>query len=173
VLATGLIKRYNILARASGKGFKLVFYPGDGFYQDYANFYLKTQKRTEKLLAPSPSNSHPLQLVAYFHELLGHSHKEFTDKERAQAAELLKVYSEEEVRALIEHAVREGKKTSTPIQFFGFVLGFEEPWKAGRKRAACAICKGQGFLSVSGEHGELVARICSHGQSVGSSDTRN
>jgi hypothetical protein len=165
VLATGLIRRFEISPRVRGNGFKLVFYPGDGFYQDYTDFYLKTSKRTEKLPAPSPLGSHPLQLVAYFHELLGHNHKNFTDKERTQAAELLKLYSDEEARALVKHAVAQGKKTSTPIQFFGFVLGFEEPWKATRKRAACAICKGEGVIEVSDEQGTRM-RVCSHGETA-------
>jgi hypothetical protein len=169
VQATGLIRRFEIVARTRGNGFKLVFIPGDGFYQDYADFYLKTPKRTEKHAALNSSNSHPLQLVAFFHELLGHTHKNFTDKERTQAAELLKLYSDEEARALVEHAVAQRKKTSTPIQFFGFVLGFEEPWRAARKRAACAICKGEGAIVVSDEQGTRM-RVCSHGATAPSSE---
>jgi hypothetical protein len=49
VQETGLIKSFAIVARVDGKGFKLVFHPGEGFYQDYGEFYLKTSKRVAQL----------------------------------------------------------------------------------------------------------------------------
>src|SRR3954465_4679462 len=45
VRSTGLIARYEIALRASGKGYKIVFYPGDGFYEDYTEFYLRAPRR--------------------------------------------------------------------------------------------------------------------------------
>ena len=49
VKATSLISRYEIATRVRGNGFKIVFYPGEGFYQDYTDFYLKQPKRTAQL----------------------------------------------------------------------------------------------------------------------------
>jgi hypothetical protein len=172
VQASGLLKRFEILRRVRGDGFKIVFYPGEGFYQDYADFYLKLPKRPAQLPERSMSSSHPLQLVAFFHELLGHSHKSFSDKECSQAAELLKVYSDEEVRALIKHAVAQGKKANVPMQFFGWVLPYQESWAATRKRAACAICNGVGMIAVSDEQGTRM-RACTHGQTAGGQEALN
>jgi hypothetical protein len=146
VKATGLITRFEIMARAGGKGFKLVFYPGQGFYDDYQEFYLRTPKRSAQLPARSSTDPHPLQLVAYFHKLLGHSHDSFTDKERIQADELIKTYGEEEARVFVEHAVKEGKKTNYPMQFFGAVLGYRDGWSVSRTRATCSICNGVGMI---------------------------
>jgi hypothetical protein len=172
VKTTSLISRYEIATRTRGTGFKLVFYPGSGFYQDYADFYLKQPKRTAQLPERTGANSHPLQLVAYFHELLGHSHNNYTEKERGQAAELLKLYSDEEARALIEHAVKEGKKTNVPMQFFGWVMPYQESWAARRTAATCAICHGQGAILVSDEHGTRM-RVCTHGQTAPNAESTN
>jgi hypothetical protein len=172
VQATGLIARYQIVARVGGNGFKLVFYPGEVFYQDYAEFYLKTPKRTAQLPERTAADPQPLQLVAYFHELLGHSQNSFTDKERSQAAELLKLYSDREARALIEHAVREGRKTKFQMQAFGAVLGYREGWAASRQRTTCAICNGAGMVAITDEQGTRM-RACSHGQTAPSSEARN
>ena len=110
--------------------------------------------------------------MAYFHELLGHSHKDFSDKERTQAAELLKLYSDGEARALIEHAVREGKKTNFQMQAFGAVMGYRESFAAIRARVTCAICNGVGMVAFTDEQGTRM-RACTHGQTAPGSEARN
>ena len=106
--------------------------------------------------------------MAYFHELMGHSHNSFTDKERSQAAELLKLYSDKEARALIEYAVREGQKTNFKMQHFGAILGYRDSWAATHVRASCELCHGSGMITVSDKEGTRV-RVCSHGQTAPSS----
>ena len=172
VKATSLISRFEIMTRARSSGFKLVFFPGQGFYDDYQEFYLKLSKRTTRLPERTSGDPHPLQLVAYFHELLGHSQNSFSDKERNQAAELLKLYSDGEARALIEHAVVQGKKTNFRMQAFGAVLGYQESWAASRTRATCAICNGVGMVAFTDEQGTRM-RACSHGQTSGGQKARN
>jgi hypothetical protein len=172
VKATGLLSRFEIATRVRGSGFKLVFYPGHGFYDDYQDFYLRTPKRTAQLPDRTTSNPQPLQLVAYFHELLGHGHNSFTEKERKQADELIKAYGEEEARAFVEHAVKEGKKTSYQMKFFGAVLDYRDGWSVSRTRAACAICNGVGMITVSDEQGTRV-RACTHGQTPGGQAAHN
>jgi hypothetical protein len=172
VKATGLISRFEILPRVRGTGFKLVFYPGVSFYDDYQEFYLRTSKRTAQLPERTASNPQPLQLVAYFHELLGRSHKHYSDKERGQAAELLKLYSDEEARALIEHAVAQAKKTNFQMQFFGAVLSYRDSWLATRVREACAICHGQGTIVITDQDG-IRARVCTHGKTAPNSESLN
>jgi hypothetical protein len=172
VKATGLLSRFDIAARADGKGFKLVFYPGLSFYDDYQEFYLRTPKRTAQLSERTAANPRPLQLVAYFHELLGRNHNSFSDKERSQAAELLKLYSDEEARALIEHAVAQAKKTNFQMQFFGAVLNYRDSWLATRVREACAICHGQGAIVITDEEGTRM-RVCTHGATAPNTESLN
>jgi hypothetical protein len=165
VQATGLIRRFEIAPRVRGNGFKLVFYPGDGFYQDYTDFYLKQPKRTAQLPERTGAAAHPLQLVAYFHELMGHSHNNYTAKEREQAAELIKVYGEQEARAFVEHAVKEGKNTSYKMQFLGATLGYRDSWSVSRTRATCSICNGAGMIAITDHEGTRM-RVCTHGQTA-------
>jgi hypothetical protein len=173
VQATGLISRFEIIAREDGKGFKLVFYPGDSFYQDYADFYIKHSKRLAQLPERSATGAHPLHLVAYFHELMGHSHNNYTAKEREQAAELIKAYGAEEARAFVEHAIKEGKKTSYNMQFFGAVLDsrYRQSWSVSRTRATCGLCNGAGMIAITDEQGTRM-RACTHGQTPPSGEVR-
>jgi hypothetical protein len=67
VQETGLISRFSIVARTRGTGFKIIFYPGQSFYDDYQEFYLRLPKRAVARPERTLSSSHPLQLVAYFH----------------------------------------------------------------------------------------------------------
>jgi hypothetical protein len=172
VKTTGLISRYEIAARVRGNGFKLAFYPGQGFYDDYQEFYLRTPKRNEKLLERTASNPHPLQLVAYFHELMGHSHKDFTEKERRQADELIKRYGYEKGRSFIEYVVDEAKHTNYQMKFLGAALDFQASWENHRQKADCPICQGQGVIQVSDADG-LRVRVCSHRQSAVGSAAKN
>lgn len=167
VQATGLISRYEIAPRVRGSGFKLVFYPGDGFYQDYADFYLKTPKRQAQLPERTGGDPQPLQLVDHFHKLLGHDHNNYTYKERMQAAELIKELGVEEARAFIEHVIEERKKTSYNMQFFGAALDprYRESWAQCRVRVTCDICQGRGAIVITDEQGTRM-RVCSHGQTT-------
>jgi hypothetical protein len=172
VQATGLINRFKIVTRVGGKGFKLVFYPGQGFYDDYAEFYLKAPKRTAKLPDRTAVDPQPLQLVAYFHKLLGHDQNSFTDKERTQADDLIKRYGYEKGRSFIEYVVDEAKHTNYQMKFLGATLDFQASWETHRQKADCPICQGQGVIQVSDKDG-LRVRVCSHRQSAGGSATEN
>jgi hypothetical protein len=103
-----LIRKYDIREKATGDGFKLVFYPGEGFFDDYREYYLRAQvpKAALPLVEGIRDIQAPLELVAEFHRRLGHSHEHFEEKETAYAAELLKDLSDAEVRDLIEYAGR-------------------------------------------------------------------
>src|SRR3954454_406962 len=52
---------------------------------------------------------------------LGHEQDTFTEKETAQASELLRRYSGAEVRSLIDYAVERFKETHFSPSFFGAV----------------------------------------------------
>ena len=120
-------------------------------------------------------NPQPLQLVAYFHQLLGHKQDTFADKEKARAAELLQRFSSNEVRGLIDYAVEKMKAMNHVPDFFGSVVSYAPAWQALRserqevaqRRAAanaCPICQGRGVVLVSTADGGEIARQCNHGQ---------
>jgi len=175
VHATGIISSFEIAERTKGVGFKLVFHPGDAFFADYERFYLRAQDATaSKRVARETLNPQPLQLVSYFHKLLGHEGDTFTEKETAQASDLLRRYSEPEVRSLIDYAVERFKETRFNPSFFGAILTHQPSWsthlterqEAAARQAAkanCPICKGEGWLMVDDGKGQR-ARICTHGQ---------
>jgi hypothetical protein len=174
VQATGLISRFEIASRVRGNGFKISFYPGDGFYQDYTDFYLKQPKRTAQLPERTGSNPQPLQLVDFFHKLLGHNHNNYTYKESVQAAELIKELGESQAHAFVEHVVEQAKKTSYNMQFFGAALDgrYRESWEKSRVRTTCSICEGRGAIVITDEQGTRM-RVCTHGQTAPSTESTN
>jgi Replication initiator protein A len=183
VQATGIILRYEITERVKGAGFKLVFYAGSGFFEDYTEFYLSNQGQQQpgKPTVPTTLDPQPLQLVAYFHQLLGHKQNTFADKEKTQAAELLRRYDEREVRDLIDYAVAKIKTSNFNPDFFGSIMNYQPGWAAhqsehqeiARRRAAagaCPICEGRGWMLVKDMNGKELARQCNHGQTVPGSE---
>src|SRR4051794_872224 len=179
VQATGLISQYQISTRAKGAGFKLAFRPGEGFFEDYSEFYLHApgQPTMSRQAVRDTVDPQPLQLVAYFHQLLGHKQDTFADKEKVRAAELLRRYSAEEVRDLIDYAVGKFKAANHTPDFFGNVLNYVPAWASQRTErteiarrraaaAACPICEGRGWVLVKAANGEELARPCNHGQAV-------
>ena len=166
LVATSLISRYEIVARMNGAGFKIVFYPGNGFFEDYTEFYLRApgQLTIGKQAVRDALDPQPLQLVAYFHQLLGHKQDTFADKEKTRAAELLRLYNADEVRSLIDYAVEKMKASKYEPDFFGAVMDYQPRWAAhhterqeiARRRAsaaACPICQGRGVVLVKAADG--------------------
>ncbi len=179
VQATGIISRYAITERVKGSGFKLVFYAGSGFFEDYTEFYLsdRAEQQPSRPTLPVTLDPQPLQLVAYFHQLLGHKQNTFAEKEKTQAADLLRRYDENEVRGLIDYAVAKIKASNFNPDFFGSIMSYQPAWTAHlterqemeRRRAAaasCPICQGRGWMLVKGANGEELARQCNHGQTI-------
>ena len=183
IQTTDLIARYEIVPRAKGPGFKIVFHAGTGFFDDYEEFYLRSSSKPTigQLPARAWLDPQPLKLVAYFHQLLGHKHDTFAEKEKKQASELLGRYTEREVRDLIDYAVARIKSTNFKAEFFGAVMNYQPTWSvhhteraeiAQRRAAAaeCPICQGRGWVLVRDAQGAEVARACNHGQAVIGSD---
>src|SRR4051794_14747559 len=142
VKETGLIKRYEIATLARGQGYKIVFYPGDAFYQDYIDFYVRSPREKRADTLPS-SNPQPLQLVAYFHQLMGHKHNNYTAKEREQAAEVVKRFGFDRSKQFVEYVATEAAKTNYKMKFFGALLDYQAEYDVQRTKASCAICRGQ------------------------------
>jgi len=172
---TGIIRRCDIERKADGTGFKLTFTPGRAFFDDYEAYYLDQQqprfrfKQTADLL----DIQQPLEAVAYFHELLGHDHTTFDEKEAAYARHLLKEHSLAEVRDLIKYAVERAPETNYRMRWLNAITRYRDDWRAdhqrqtvrkGRHQAieACAHCNDQGMLLVKNRTGAMAVRPCPH-----------
>jgi len=166
VKATGLLSRYQIAERVRGSGYKIVFYPVEAFYQDYIDFYVRSprEKRTDTLPSSDPQ---PLQLVAYFHQLMGHPHNNFAAKEREQAAEIIKLYGFKEGKEFVEHVVKEAATTSYKMKFFGALLAesYRASYEVQRTKANCPICHGRGWIEISDRSGVRVMQ-CTHSRQI-------
>jgi hypothetical protein len=173
--ATKIVRSIDIEKRADGEGFKLVALAGKGFFEDYQDFYIR---QTEPQLrfrqtAALREIQQPLELVAYFHKLLGHDQRTFDEKETAYAARLLKAYPVESVRELIEYAIRAADHTKFKMQVFGAIKGYIPRWEidathraAERKRreaiTQCQLCDNVGYLTFEDADGRVVMHPCPH-----------
>jgi hypothetical protein len=174
--ATKLIRRYEVKARADGKGLKLVFHPGEGFFGDYLEYYVGEQKKRKEKQREALSVRHvqkPFELVAYFHERMGRPGNTFAEKELAQASDMLERLSEADVREFIDYAVAEARTTKYAMQWFGALIRYLPRWEAERstikarneRQAAiegCALCDSAGYIQVKDPSGAFRATPCPH-----------
>ena len=173
--ATKLVRSIDIEKRSDGEGFKLVALPGKGFFDDYEDFYVRqTQPQLRfRQTAALREIQQPLELVAYFHRLLGHEQHTFDEKETAFAAKLLETHPIEAVRDLIEYAVNEAEKTKFAMQFLTAIKGYIPRWQvdsthraAERRRreevTRCPLCDSAGYLTFEAADGRIVMHLCPH-----------
>jgi hypothetical protein len=178
IKATGLIRRYEIKTRADKKGLKIVFAPGEGFFEDYQTYYIgqpKLKERSKEALSVRHIQK-PFELVAYFHDRMGHKGNTYLEKEIAQASELLEHYSEADIRELIDYAVAGARETNFKMQHFGAVVrSYLERWKGERSTVqardrrsaaiqACPLCDSGGYIQVKNNTGAFRATECPHDQ---------
>src|SRR4051794_4798451 len=175
--ATGLIRGYEIKARADGKELKIIFHPGEGFFEDYLDFYISTQQpklRFKEALSVRHIQK-PFELVGYFHGTRGKQGNTFQEKETAQASKLLERFSEADVRSLIDYAVADARVTKYPMRWFGAVLRYLPSWEGERSTVkarderqaairACALCDSGGYIQVKSPTGAFRAIECPHDQ---------
>jgi len=172
---TRLIRKYEIKPRANGIGFKIVFYPGQGFFDDYQAYYLEKQQPQLRFKQASGVRyiQQPLELVAYFHKRLGREQTTFHQKETAYASKLLEQYSYNEVRELIDYAISEAHQTNFSMQFFGAIKQYVSHWRANREMRearhrrqqiifACPYCDESGHFIVKDHTGAFAAHPCPH-----------
>jgi hypothetical protein len=172
---TQLIRKYDVCRKADGSGFKIVFHPGDGFFDDYEEYYLRLQQPRLRFKEAHSVRliQKPLELVAYFHEKVGHSGNTFSEKDTAQASKLLETYSESDVRDLIDFALDHARSTKFQMQHFGAVLTYLDRWAAllaarvaqSKRRQeieACVICDESGYIQVKDRSGAFRAAPCPH-----------
>jgi hypothetical protein len=175
IKSTGLIRSYEIKARTSKNGFKLILRPGEGFFDDYAEYYIGHQQPKFKFKEAASVRyiQTPLELVAYFHACMGRKGNTFQEKETAQASDLLERFSEADVRELVDYAIAAGRETKYPMQWFGAVLGYLPRWEAERSTikarnehraasSACPHCDSSGYFHVKDKTGAFRAVECPH-----------
>jgi hypothetical protein len=117
-----LISRYEIEKNARGDGFVFVFYPGNGFFKDYQEFYgghlqLQFDKASDERRLQKP-----MEIVNYFYKKLYQTDEisdlVFSDKETEFASSLLEKHSLEEVFIFIDYSLREAKNTDYNVKTF-------------------------------------------------------
>jgi hypothetical protein len=131
VVATGLLRRWQIAKKADGTGLKITFYPGKGFFNDYDQFY--RSPLAPPVRAARDSNfravQQPHELVAYFHERRGHEPGMFHAREIAFASGLLARYSYDDVRDFIDFAIEEAHRTHFEMRFLTAIKQYLPAWQ--------------------------------------------
>lgn len=173
--ATGIVRRIDIEKRAEGNGFKLVALPGGAFFEDYEEFYVRQNlpQLRFKQTAALRDIQQPIELVAHFHKLLGHEHRTFDEKETAYASNLLERHNVEDIRDLIEYAVRAAAETKFKMQLFGALKTYVPRWEADKEHrklerarraavAGCPLCDSVGYLRFEDADGRIIMHPCPH-----------
>lgn len=148
-----LLREWRIEPRATGSGFKIVAYAGQGFFSDYEKMYVHKQPSPET----STGDTEPLRYLIDFHRRLGHDQEEFSSKEVEYVRKLLSRYGDDGVRDFIAFGIEEAPNTKYDMQTFGALSTFEGKWKALRAKrlkaqerraaiAACGVCNEVGML---------------------------
>lgn len=172
LVSVGLLRRYEIVRKVNGQGYKIAFIPGGGFYEDYP-LYLETTAAHLPMRAPDVREYEATELLSYFDTKRGHARarSQFRPKELQQARDHLKTYSVEEGKDLIDFSL-DRKAMNVEPQVFGFVLGYLPEWSQEKeermrrrlwreKIAGCAYCNDQGFLEyIDGSASKV--HVCPH-----------
>jgi hypothetical protein len=131
---TTLIKDFAIEKNSKGDGFNLVFTPGEGFFEDYARFYVKHFEIDQEFhkAEERKKQEQPQRLVEKFYQNLYHqgdlSGMVILDKEIELAKTLLEKYTPEEVSDLILYTIDAASRKKLEIRSFGSVKIFLNAW---------------------------------------------
>ncbi len=130
ITETGLLSKWAVAKRADGRGFKLTFWPGKGFFEDYEGFYRNAG------IAPRATASadvraiqQPHEIVAHFHERRGHSADMYDAKEVAFASQLLDRYGLDEVRSLIDWSIAKAEETRFEMRYLMAIRQYVPLWQ--------------------------------------------
>jgi hypothetical protein len=175
LVAGGLLRKYELTRKVKDDGFNLVFYPGRGFFGDWEAFYGK--KLGLELAVEGMSDQRaigsPLALVAHFHRALGHKHNSFALSETNYALELLRDHRFDELKAFVDFAIMEARKSGFRMERFNALKLYVDRWFDQRTAAAererreraimeCGYCGGDGYLHLEDSRGTRSVRACPH-----------
>lgn len=152
--------KIEVQKREKGGGFKLVFTPGKGFFEDYQRLYLDPKWRPQLPFNRNRDQAQiqePLQLVDYFHKQFGKDKEHFLDSEVDCAKQLLEQFSYSEMEELIEVATRHMNRKRIEPYSFKIVTSYVDNWskkraeKEARRLAkdeisSCSFCDQNGFI---------------------------
>jgi hypothetical protein len=146
------------LRRGKKGQWKVVAYPGTGFFADYQNIY-RRERPTPVLPKLEPE---PLVYLNEFHKQMGHERQEFTPSEVFYVRDLLKRYGDAGIRSLMAFGLAKARdpKSSFDMQVFGALSVYEGEWKAQRGKQAkaqerqsaiaiCSVCNEAGMLEYA------------------------
>ena len=170
--------KIEVEKREKGSGFKLVFIPRKGFFEDYQRLYLDPHQRPQLPFNRSKDRieiQEPIQLVDFFHRQFGREKHRFLDSEVEYAQTLLNRFSYPEVEKLVETASRHLKKKNVDPYSFKIVDSYVENWSAKQTKAAtrqlmknkissCAFCDMNGFIILQDPINQMrsLAYECPH-----------
>lgn len=132
----GMLRSWAVEQQAKG-GWKLVFRPGKGFFQDYEIFYRLKNLRQLQFTHTSNEVDYltPIDIVSLFFEKLKGTarDKDALDKGDIEfARELLKKHSEQELRAFIDFGLAKAERTNfkDKIVHFRALRQYLPDWEA-------------------------------------------
>ena len=135
----GLIRSWTVEKKADNKSYKLVFTPGEGFFDDYELFYHGSPARVMQFqrAADEAKIQAPVDLTRYFYR---HLHKVeklesdiFSEKDVAFAERILTKYGMDESRTLVDFALASAVSTKFAIKNIKAVETYLPAWEANRE----------------------------------------
>jgi hypothetical protein len=145
----GLIKSAEIIRRAKGAGFKIVFKPGKGFFRDYDHFYLGKGTRILQFerAADEAKVQKPLVITRYFFEQrLGTTNlddQRFTEGDIQFARDLIERIGYDECRPFIDFALTSAKSTKFEVKTLRGIEQYLVAWEANKEQREKARVKEQ------------------------------
>jgi hypothetical protein len=132
----GLIRSAAIEKRADGQGFKLAFRPGEGFFRDYALFYVG--RRAPVLQFQQASDKHhiqgPIEGAAYFysrlHNVAPKAGQIYSKRDADFARSLIGRLGEAGFHELVDFAVAEASKTNFQMKNIRALDVYLPHWQA-------------------------------------------
>jgi hypothetical protein len=147
---THLIRRYVIEKNTSGDGFKIIFCPGKGFFEDYRLFYDRAQLTLQfNRVSDENKTQKPMSLVRHFYQRLYQTDSSIFDefdvseKEVNFASTLLDKHSFEEACDFIQYGLKEARKTKFDIKTFGGLKKYYPLYLKGKEERAASVQREQ------------------------------
>jgi hypothetical protein len=142
IRSTKLVRTWEIHKNADGDGFNIEFFPGAGFFEDYARFYL-TNGQLEIQFAKANDErtlQKPIELVSYFYKRLYQTddleEMVFSDKDTELASSLLEKHSFSDIQEWIDYAIRKAGETRFDMKTFGGIKVYRAEFWLDKKRLA-------------------------------------
>lgn len=137
---TGLVRFATIEDKSGSKGFKLVFRPGNSFFEDYAAFYQGNKARVLQFqhAADQADIKGPIDSVANFYKKLHKvdtlDGKIFAEKDIEFAKRLIDAIGTEGFTDLVEFALEEAPKTNFQMKNIRAIETYLPAWQAGKEK---------------------------------------